>query len=81
MEAQEQTRTQLSTILDQLGPGMWLRVDDRFLSAAFGKKDKSTEAERFAKDNNCSFQYETGHAHGDGTGVFGRAYTKEPSNG
>ena len=77
MEKPEQTRERLKGILDRIGPGLDLSVDDRFLTAAFGDEDTTTKAEQFAHDNDCAFRYEPGKIRGDGVGFFGRAYPKE----
>ena len=77
METQDQSQVRLQGILDRIGPGMWLSVDDRFLVAAFGRESTSKKAEEFAHQNQCAFKYEPGVQHGDGTGRFGRAYTKK----
>ena len=58
MENQEQTQARLKGILDRIGPGMWLDVDDRFLAAALGYDATAAKAEQFAKDNHCAFTYE-----------------------
>ena len=77
METSGQTRDRLKSILDRIGPGLNLSVDDRFLIAAFGNEDTVTKAEQFARDNHCAFRYESGKNRGDGRGVFGRAYPKK----
>ncbi len=77
METREQTRGRLKGILDRIGPGLDLSVDDRFLVAAFGDEDTTTKAEQFAHDNHCAFRYEPGKSRGDGIGFFGRAYPKK----
>jgi len=77
MENQEQTQARLKGILDRIGPGISLMVDDRFMAAAFGEKTIVTEAKQFADANHCTFRYEPGNHHGDGTGYFGRAYSKK----
>ena len=77
MEKPEQLRGRLKGILDRIGPGLDLSVDDRCLSAAFGNEDTTTKAEQFAHDNHCVFRYESGKFHGDGVGFFGRAYFKK----
>lgn len=76
MDTPEQVRARLKGILDLIGPGMSLTVDDRFLAAAFGSETPTVEAEQFARQNQCAFRYEPGNHHGDGAGVFGRAYAK-----
>ena len=80
MEKLEQTRVRLRGILDRIGPGLDLSVDDRFLVAAFGGEDTTTKAEQFAHDNHCAFRYKPGKYHGDGIGFFGRAYVKKTDN-
>ena len=77
MEKPEQTRERLKGILDRIGPGLDLGVDDRFLYAAFGDEDTTTKAAQFAHDNHCAFRYEPGAFHGDDVGIFGRAYFKK----
>ena len=77
METQDQVQARLQDILDRIGPGMWLSVDDRFLVAAFGHESTSKKAEKFAHHNQCAFRFERGAQRGDGTGLFGRAYTKK----
>ena len=74
MYTQEQAREKLKESIDRLGPGMWLSVDDRVLSAAFGHVATSDEATEFARRNKCAFRYKHGPAYGDGMGEFGRAY-------
>jgi hypothetical protein len=61
----------LRSILDRLGPGAWLHVDDRWLSACFGEEGPQA-ADRFAKAHHCSFIPD-----GDVGGRFGRAYFKK----
>ena len=73
MYTPEQARGNLKEILDRIGPGMWLNVDDRVLSAAFGLDATSDEATEFARRNQCAFRYKRGPAYG-GMGEFGRAY-------
>ena len=78
MYTQEQARNRLKEILDRIDPGMWLKVDDRVLSAAFGHDAPSDEAAEFAQRNGCLFRYKSGPAHGDGMGEFGRVYPRRP---
>ena len=74
MDMPAEIQDRLKEILDRIGPGMSLGVDDRVLSAAFGNDTQSDEATEFARRDGCAFRYERGPAHGDGMGEFGRAY-------
>ncbi len=74
MYTPDEARNHLKGILDRIGPGMWLGVDDRVLSAAFGHDAPDDEAAAFAQRNGCAFRYKPGPAHGDGMGEFGCAY-------
>ena len=69
MDTPTQIQDRLEKILDRIGPGMSLRVDDRVLSAAFGNDAQSDEATEFARRNGCAFRYER-PTHGDGMGEF-----------
>jgi hypothetical protein len=67
MGAQIEARANLLGILERLGPGAWLGVDERWLFACFGEGGHQA-ADEFAKANSCCFFPE------DEGGRFGRAY-------
>ncbi len=72
MDTREQGLANLKEILDRLGPGAWLRIDDRWLIRLFDSEidvafDAATE---FAKRNHCTLRYDQEK----GIGEFGRAY-------
>ncbi len=80
METREQLQARLKAILDQLGPGASLHIDDHWMAASFGRDDVQQIAESFAEQNHCLFRYEPGAHHGDGFGIFGRAYFTRESD-
>ena len=77
METRQQTQQRLLGILNRIGPGLELTVDERFLIAAFGDMPPYLAADSFAKENNCGFAFRPAQHYGDGQGIFFRAYTKE----
>jgi hypothetical protein len=70
MSNENAARANLQGILDRLGPGATLSVDDRWLWTCFGDGGPGA-ADRFAKSNHCGFIPE-----GEG-GTFIRAYFKQ----
>ena len=80
MPTREQARARLKAILDLLAPGASLHIDDRWMTAYFGQNDVQRDARLFAEQNHCAFRYEAGANHGDGVGIFGRAYIKGESD-
>lgn len=76
MEIPKQTRERLRGILDRLGPGLFLKVEEPVLRIAFGGEDPKAVATTFASSNHCAFWYERGARHGERVGVFGRASQK-----
>lgn len=74
---QEDVRERLEAILDLIGPGISLVVDETVLDSAFGHQDIVAKAKKFANDNQCAFRYEKENADHDGIGYFGRAYYRE----
>ena len=67
-------QNQLTEILDKLGPGLRLEIDDLWLARAFGYDAAARQrAEEFAKDHHCGFIY---NARTCG-GIFIRAYFKD----
>jgi hypothetical protein len=79
METQEQGLSRLKAILDLIGPGASLHIDDRWMARLFGpdKKTAAQSASEFAQHNHCVFRFEphTG-GKGEGIGIFGRAHFK-----
>lgn len=79
IETQEQGLSRFKAILDLIGPGASLHIDDRRMVRLFGrdKKTAAQSASEFAQHNDCVFRYEphTG-AKGEGIGIFGRAQFK-----
>ena len=74
MSTRDDTLDNLQGILDRLGPGASLCVDDRWLSACFGEGGHQG-ADHFAKANHCDFIPD-----GEG-GKFIRAYSKQGRHG
>jgi hypothetical protein len=79
METRESSLSRLKIILDQLGPGAWLHLDDRWMMRLFGFVDVGPEknagidaATDFARRNGCAFRYEEDTQ----MGVFRRALFK-----
>jgi hypothetical protein len=58
----EQTLSQLQGMVDRLGPGMWLVLDEAAVERYFGRsfRDAFGIARAFAEMNNCTFQREGG---------------------
>ena len=80
MQTREQSLADLKAILNHLGPGAWLHIDDRWMEHAFGldKKAAAQAAKNFAQSNQCVFRYEPdAGGSGEGVGIFGREYFKE----
>lgn len=78
-ETKEEALAIVGEILDRLGPGMSLHVDDRWVAKMFDldrSKPKAGQAidaaQDFAKRHGCGFQFESE----TGTGVFFRAYSE-----
>ena len=74
---QEEVRENLKAILDLIGPGISVRVEQTVLVHAFGRQDMIAKAEQFAQDNQCAMRYEKDSTYADGIGHFGRAYYRE----
>jgi hypothetical protein len=78
----ERTRKNLAEILDRLGPGLLLKVDDSCLSRAFGfvaigsNAGARHRAEQFAEDRECFFLHDAKTS----AGMFGRTYARVPDN-
>lgn len=79
MRSREDNLSRFSEMLDRLGPGLWLHVDDVNIKALFQPADSVgiddltiRTAEEFAAERDCAFRYERKNE----CGVFGRAYSK-----
>jgi hypothetical protein len=68
----EQALSELQGMVDHLGPGMWLVLDELAVERYFGRtfRDAFGIARAFAEMNNCTFQREGGKR----AIRFGRAY-------
>jgi hypothetical protein len=71
MDTKEQSLLRLKEILDRLGPGAWLQIDDRWISHLFSGSLEA--AKEFARENHCAFRYNKESRFGE----FGRAYSKK----
>jgi hypothetical protein len=68
---QDEAQANLQGILDRLGPGAWLAVDETWMWCLF--RDGGVDAaRRFAEASGCCFVDD-----GAGIGRFGRAYFKD----
>ena len=76
MTRREKNQARLAEILDRLGRGLRLHVDQNTLVANFGRKNMLVAAKEFAKLHRCGFiQLEGGHPDKI-VGMFFRAYAK-----
>ena len=68
----------LQKILDLLGPGLWLELDQDAFSRYFGgdlsRKTAEVEAQRLAKRNHCTIKISGTHVR------IGRAYFKKSTD-
>jgi hypothetical protein len=67
---QDEAQANLQGILDRLGPGAWLAVDQTWMWCLF-REGGVDAARRFAESSGCCFVHD-----GAGVGRFGRAYFK-----
>src|SRR6185503_21290682 len=77
----EQILTHLQKLVDQLGPGLWLELDDAAFRGFFGGALQEgspavAAATRFARQNDATFVFDAKL----GTAKFGRAYFKQDGN-
>ena len=58
----EQALSELQGLVDRLGPGMWLVLDEAAVERYFGRafREAFGIARAFAEMNNCTFQREGG---------------------
>lgn len=76
---QIRNKAHLTKILNLLGPGLNLSVDNVNMIAFFGRDTTIAEAKKFAKQHQCDF-IENDRPPNDFTGVFIRAYSKKETD-
>lgn len=77
MLSQEEKLAWLGDLLDKIGPGARLEVDDVILTSVFETdlREAVTRASAFAKEHECGCIYRNGET----SALFVRAYFKKPS--
>ena len=69
-EAQEH----LKKLIDLLGPGWWLELDDQAVGTVFKRRNLPNTAKEFAEKVGCVFLFRGSIKEGNAVYRFGRAY-------